>query len=287
MIPPVRIAHRGASGQGLAPENTLAAFEYAVQIGVDVLEADIQVTGDGELVVIHDATLDRTTNGTGPVAERTLTDLRKLDAGSWFDSRYRGERIPTLGELLDLARNRALVLIELKSDFVSERTLAQIEELGASDGVIIQSFNPATIERVNLLSRSLPTSLLVGQLPTTPSRVRARRLAAQVLKVGANALSVWHATLTPAFFEEMRKRAIGVWTWTVDEEIVMRDMVLMGVQGIITNYPDRLNQVFEDLEEEGELRPALGRRRRVRRSRWGRRRQLKKLRAQTRSQTQS
>ena len=285
MIPPVRIAHRGASGQGLAPENTLAAFEYAVQIGADVLEADIQVTGDGELVVIHDATLDRTTNGTGLVAERTLQDIRKLDAGSWFDRRYRGERVPTLAELLDLARNRALVLIELKSDFVSEKTLSVIEELSASDHVIIQSFNPDTIERVNLLSRSLPTSLLVGKLPTTPSRVRARRLAAQVLRVGANALSVWHATLTPAFFEEMRKRAISVWTWTVDEEIIMRDMVLMGVQGIITDYPDRLNQVFEDLEVEGELRPALGRRRRVRRSRWGRRRQLKKLRAQTQSRS--
>ena len=281
MIPPVRIAHRGASGPGLAPENTLAAFEYAIQIGTDVLEADIQVTGDGELVVIHDATLDRTTNGTGLVAECRLEVVRRLDAGSWFDSRYRGERVPTLTEVLDLARNRALVLVELKSDYVSERLLAVIDELGANNGVIIQSFNPETIERINLLDRSLPTSLLVGKLPTTPSRVRARRLASQVLRVGANALSIWHATLTPAFFEEMRKRAIGVWTWTVDEEIAMRDMVLMGVQGIITDYPDRLNQVFEDLEEEGELRPSLGRRRRVRRSRWGRRRQLKKLRTQT------
>ena len=281
MIPPVRIAHRGASGHGMAPENTLAAFELAIGIGVDVLEADVQVSADEELVVIHDVTLDRTTDGGGLVAEHSLRDLRRLDAGSWFDPRYRDERIPTLTELLDLARNRALVLIELKADFIAEKTITLIERLGGASGVIIQSFNPQTIARINALNPALPTALLVGRLPTTPSRVRARRLVAQLLKVGANALSIWHATLTPALFEEMRKRALSVWTWTVNEEIIMRDMVAMGVQGIITDDLDRLNQVFEELEDEGGLRPAVGRRRRGRRSRWGRRRQLRKQRSQS------
>ncbi len=283
MIPPVRIAHRGASGEGLAPENTLAAFEKAIQIGVDVVELDVHATRDGELVVLHDASLDRTTDRQGLVREQTLAQVRQADAGSWFDKSYRGERVPLLGEVLDLARHRALALIEVKADCISERLLGIIEDMGAGNQAIIQSFNPQTVQRIKLLNPSVPTALLVGNLPTSPSRVRARSLVKQILQVGANALTIWHATLTPAFFEEMRKRAIGVWTWTVNEEIIMRDMVLMGIQGIITNYPDRLNQVFEELEQEGHIRPPLGRRQRSKKSRWGRRRQLKKLRSSTRS----
>ena len=171
------------------------------------------------------------------------------------------------------------MLIELKADEVSEKLLSLIDSMGAGNQVIIQSFNPRTVHRINLLNPAIPTSLLVGKLPTTPSRVRARRMADQLLSVGANAISIWHATLTPPFFEEMRKRAIGVWTWTVDEEIVMRDMILMGVQGIITDYPDRLNEVLESLEREGEVYHPVGRRQRRRKSRWGRRRQLRKLRS--------
>jgi glycerophosphoryl diester phosphodiesterase len=283
MIPPVRIAHRGASGEGLAPENTLAAFEMAIQIGVDVLELDVHASRDGEIVVLHDATLDRTTDRQGLVREQSLAEVRRADAGSWFNSRYRGERVPTLAEVLDLARHRALVLIEVKADFISERLLGVVADMSAESQIIIQSFNPQTVQRIKLLNPSIPTSLLVGKLPTSPSRVRARRLVKQILQVGANALSVWHATLTPPFFEEMRKRAIGVWAWTVDEEIIMRDLALMGIQGIITDYPDRLNRVFEELEQEEHIRPPLGRRQRIRKSRWGRRRQLKKLRSSSQS----
>jgi glycerophosphoryl diester phosphodiesterase len=181
--------------------------------------------------------------------------------------------------VLDLARHRAQVLLEIKSDFIAERVLQIIFESGAEDQVVLQSFNPQTVQRVKLLAPQLPASLLVGQLPTTPSRVRARRLVAQVLEVGANALSVWHATLTPPLIEEMRKRAIAVWAWTVDEEIIMRDLAMMGVQGIITNYPDRLNAVFDDLVDSGQIQPPLGRRQRQKRSRWSRRRQLRKMQA--------
>ena len=127
------------------------------------------------------------------------------------------------------------------------------------------------------------TALLVGKLPTSPSRMRARRMVRQVLELRANALAIWHATLTPPFFEEMRRRAVSVWTWTGDEESIMRDMALMGGQGIITNYPDRLNRVLEEMEDEGGIQPPLGRRRRLKRSRWGRRRRLRKMSAARRS----
>ena len=276
MIPPVRIAHRGASGAGLAPENTLAAFERAIQIGVDILEVDVHATGDGQIVAVHDSTLDRTTDGRGSVREQSLDQIRQVDAGSWFADDFRGERVPTLQEVLELARHRALVLIEVKADFIAERILHIVDSMAATSQVIIQSFNPQNVQRTKLLNPSIPTALLVGKLPTTPSRVRARRLVKQVLQAGANTLSIWHATLTPPLLEEMRKRGIAVWAWTVDQEIIMRDLALVGIQGIITNYPNLLNQVIGDLEREGQIRPALGRRRSTR-SRWGRRRQLRKL----------
>ncbi len=279
MIPPLRIAHRGASGLGLAPENTLAAFEKAIQLGVDVIEIDVHATRDGQIVVLHDATVDRTTDGTGFVAEMSFEEVRRVDAGSWFAAEFTGERVPLLEEVLDLARHRALVLIEIKADFITERILQVIETTVAAEHVVLQSFNPAIVERVKLLAPALPTALLIGQLPTTPSRVRARRLVQQVLQVGANALASWHATLTPPFLEEMRKRGVAVWAWTVDEDIVMRDLAMMGVQGIITNYPDKLNTVLDELLEEGRLQSPMGRRQRTKRSRWGRRRQLRKLKA--------
>lgn len=275
MIPPLRIAHRGASGRGLAPENTLAAFEKAIEIGVDLLEIDVRITGDGHLIVLHDPSLDRTTDRQGLVRDLTLEQVRQADAGN-------GERVPLLMEVLDLARHRAQVLLEIKSDFIAERVLQVVFEGRAEEQVVLQSFNPQTVQRTKLLAPQLPAALLVGQLPTTPSRVRARRLVTQVLEVGANALSIWHATLTPPLVEEMRRRGIAVWGWTVDEEIAMRDLAMMGVQGIITNYPDVLNQVLDDLVDSGQVQPPLGRRQRQKRSRWGRRRQLRKMRAMRR-----
>ena len=200
-----------------------------------------------------------------------------LDAGRWFSTDFAGERVPLLEDVLDLARNQALVLIEIKADGIAERVLQVIEAANAVERVVVQAFNPQTVQRLNLLAPTLPTALLVGQLPTTPSRVRARRLVRQVLQVGANALAMWYAALTPPFLEEMRQRGIAVWAWTVDEDIAMRDLATMGVQGIITNRPDQLNRVLDELVADGQLRPPLGQR--VKRSRWGRRRQLRKLKA--------
>jgi len=276
MIPPVRIAHRGASGKGLAPENTLAACERAIQLGVDALEIDVHATADGHIVVLHDASLDRTTSGKGLVRQLTLEQVRKADAGSWWGEAFRGEKVPTLQEVLELARHRVLVLVEIKADGIAERTLQICADMRAEDQVVVQSFNPQTVHRIKLLDPGMPASLLIGKLPASPPRLRARRLARQLLQTGANALSIWHASLTPAFFEELRKRGISVWAWTVDEEIVMRDLVLQGIQGIITNYPDRLNQVLDDMVQDGRLHPPLGRRKRVLRNRWARRRQLRR-----------
>ena len=258
MIPPVRIAHRGASGKGLAPENTLAAFELALEIGVDALEIDVHATRDGQIVVLHDADLQRTTNRSGLVRELTFDQIRKADAGGWFGKPFRGERVPTLQEVLDLARNRALVMIEVKADYIAERTLQIIADAKAEAQVVLQSFNPETVRRIRSLEPGIPAAQLIGKLGTAAPRQQARKLAQRILRDGANALAIWHGALSPALFDEMRKRAISVWTWTVDEKESMRALALLGVQGIITNYPNRLNRVLDDLNRDGLLQPPPG-----------------------------
>ncbi|MEE2659603.1 MAG: glycerophosphodiester phosphodiesterase family protein [Candidatus Latescibacterota bacterium] len=282
MIHPLRIAHRGASGTGLAPENTLAAFEKAIQLGVDAIEIDVHATSDGEIVVIHDSTLDRTTDRSGSIDQFTRDEVRAADAGGWVNPRFRGERVPTLVEVLDLARHRVVVVIEIKADSIAERVLKTADDLVAQDQIVIQSFSAETVRRVNVLDSGTPTALLVGKLSTVPSRVHARRLVRQVLEVGANTLNVWQAALTPALLEELRKRGVSVWTWTVDDAVILRDVVELGVQGILTNYPDRLNAVLEELESEGAILMPPGRRQRIKPSRWGRRRRIRK---QTRTRT--
>ena len=276
MIHPLRIAHRGASGAGLAPENTLAAFERAIQIGVDAVELDVRSTRDGALVVLHDPLLDRTTDREGPVRELSLAQVREADAGGWFGPQFAGQKVPTLAEALDLMRRRALVVIEIKADHLAESVLRVVDDLVVADQVVIQSFSSETIRRVKAIDAATPTALLVGNLPTSPSRMRARRMVREVLSLGANILNIWHATMTPAFFEEVRKRGLTVWTWTVDEEVVLRDVVQLGVQGVATNYPDRLNDVLEELAREGAILVPLGRSQRFKPSRWRRRREIRR-----------
>ena len=277
MIHPLRIAHRGASGVGLAPENTMAAFERAIQVGVDAVELDVRATRDGALVVLHDATLDRTTDREGPVAELSLEQVRQADAGAWFGREFVGQRVPVLADVLDLLRHRATVVLEIKADHLAEHVLRVVDDLVFGDQIILQSFSRETVRRLNAIDPSVPKALLVGKLPTSPSRIRARRLVRDVLTLGANVLNIWHAALTPPFFEEMRKRGLTVWTWTVDEEVVLRDVIQMGVQGVVTNYPQRLNGVLAALEQEGAILVPPGRRQRLKPSRWRRRRQIRKV----------
>ena len=169
MIHPLRIAHRGASGAGLAPENTLAAFERAIQIGVDAVELDVRSTRDGALVVLHDPLLDRTTDREGPVRELPLAQVREADAGGWFGPEFAGQKVPTLAEALDLMRRRALVVIEIKADHLAEAVLRVVDDLVVADQVVIQSFSAETIRRVKAIDAAAPTALLVGNLPTSPS----------------------------------------------------------------------------------------------------------------------
>ena len=243
--PPVmRIAHRGASGKGLAPENTMAAFKLALDIGVDLVEIDIHLTADGHPVVIHDRLVDRTTDGTGLVNTMTLAEVKKLDAGSWFGSEFQGEQIPTLEEVMLLCKRKALLLIEAKTVEAAEVAAVRVRALRAQSRVIIQSFHGAGVRAVNRLDRRIPTAfLMTGSEATLRRRTGVVR---RVLKLGANALALKYKAAQPDLVAQFLSRARGFWVWTVDEEEDMREMIEMGVGGIITNYPDRLNKVLEE-----------------------------------------
>ena len=159
----LNIAHRGASSA--APPNTLAAFEKAVELGADGIEFDVHLSADGVPVVIHDFTVDGTTDGSGRVAEMTLAQLEQLDAGSSFDPAFAGERIPTLVQVLETCGNRLLLNIELKDlslrDSGLERAvIAQVEQRGLGNRVILSSFNPFSLRRAKKIAPRIPVGLL-------------------------------------------------------------------------------------------------------------------------------
>jgi glycerophosphoryl diester phosphodiesterase len=243
--PPVmRIAHRGASGAGMAPENTLAAIEKALEIGVDLVEIDIHLTADGHPVVIHDRTVDRTTDGSGAIDTLTLAEVRELDAGGWYDKAFKGQRIPTLEEALEAVGRRALLLIETKTEEAAERAVTVIRSRRLQTHTVMQSFQGQAVRAVNRLDRRIPTAFLMSGSEAVLRRKTG--VVKRVQKLGANALSLNYRAARSELVLQFLNRAMGFWVWTVDEEEEMREMIEMGVGGIITNYPERLNRVMQE-----------------------------------------
>jgi glycerophosphoryl diester phosphodiesterase len=228
------IAHRGASGH--APENTLSAFKKAVALGATFIETDLQLSRDARFVAIHDATLNRTTNGQGAVHDMALAELRRLDAGSWFGSEYAGERIPTLEEILAFSKKNDVVFyLELKpgGSWGGEQTL--IGALRASGEIprsIVISFDAATVLNLRKIEPTLMTGLLYDGQIENP--------LAKAVEVGARQLLVRGDLVTPALLTEARKKDLQVVCWTVNHPAHMRMLVAAGVDGIMSDYPDRL-----------------------------------------------
>ncbi|MBE9472348.1 MAG: glycerophosphodiester phosphodiesterase, partial [Chloroflexi bacterium] len=174
----MNIAHRGASA--VAPPNTLAAFEKAVELGADGIEFDVHLSADGVLVVIHDFNVDDTTDGSGRVAEMTLAQLKQLDAGSRFDPAFAGERIPTLEEVLETVGSRLLLNIELKcfslrDNGLERAVIAQVKRHGPAARVLLSSFNPFSLRRAKKIAPHIPVGLLYA--PWLPLPLRRAWLA--------------------------------------------------------------------------------------------------------------
>jgi glycerophosphoryl diester phosphodiesterase len=228
------IGHRGASGH--APENTLAAFKKAVALGAAFIETDLQLSRDARFVAIHDDTVDRTTNGQGKAHDQTLAALRRLDAGSWFGSEYVGERIPTLEEILEFSKKHDVVFyLELKpsGSWGGEHALiGALRDSGEVARVVVISFDPAILGSLRKIEPTLMTGVLYdGQL--------ADPLQAAV-DVGARQIVVRGDLVTPAMIEQARHKDLQVVCWTVNHPAHIRMLLTAGVDGIMSDYPDRL-----------------------------------------------
>ncbi|MBO8188027.1 glycerophosphodiester phosphodiesterase [Streptomyces spirodelae] len=256
--PPLTVAHRGASAY--APENTLAAVDKAHELGIDWVENDVQRTKDGELVVIHDTTLSRTTDvedrfpdrSPWKVSDFTLKEMKTLDAGSWFDPQFKGEKIPTLGEYLDrLSRNGQELLLELKSPSaypgIERETLGELRQKGWLDRrhirsrLIIQSFDKSSIQEVHQQNPEVKTGFL--GTPKVGDLKEYAKFTDQINPTYTDATKTYvdavHALKGP------HHKTLEVFTWTVNDADTARKVADAGVDGIITNKPDVISNAVQ------------------------------------------
>ena len=233
------IAHRGASGY--APENTLAAFRRAVAQGATFIETDLHLTRDAHFIAVHDETVDRTTNGQGHVHQMTLAEIRRLDAGSWFASEFMSERIPTLDEILDFSRKNDVVFyLELKPNGFWGGEHALISALRNATEIarsVIISFDATILSSLHKIEPTMMTGLLHDGSSDNPFE--------KALEIGARQLVVRGDLVTPNVIQQARKQDLQVVCWTVNSPAHMRMLVSAGVDGIMTDYPDRLLAVLK------------------------------------------
>lgn len=238
----LRIAHRGASGH--APENTLAAFRLALELGTDALELDLHQTRDSRIIVIHDHTVDRTTNGHGRVDELTWAEIHRLDAGAWFDARFRGERVPRLEEVLDLVAPTAVrLLIEIKSHgdpagaiATARRAAHLIQQAGLRARTTFLCFDARVLEALQGARPVVETCWLVKKVPA--------RVVPGLMKIGARYLAPHWPAVTGRLVEKLHGAGYPLIIWTVDAPPVMKRLLRLGVDAIATNFPERLNAVL-------------------------------------------
>jgi glycerophosphoryl diester phosphodiesterase len=221
MTKQIVIGHRGASG--MAPENTLLAFQLAYELGAHMIETDVQKTEDGVLVCLHDYEVDHTTNGTGAVAELTFREIRTLDAG-------KGAKIPTLDEVLDFVRGKMKINIELKITEIEKEVLSAVREREMVSDVIISSFYHGTLIATKTLDDRIFTAILETKL--------REEIISYVIELEANALNPNHEYITPDIIVQAHSRDIQVFPWTVNDSTQIQTLYEMGVDGVITDFPD-------------------------------------------------
>jgi glycerophosphoryl diester phosphodiesterase len=233
-------AHRGASG--LAPENTPAAYELCLQWKPDYIELDVQLSRDGHLVVIHDPTLKRTTNGTGNVKDYTLAELKALDAGSWFDAKYTGERIPTLLEVIQQVRGRVKLAIEIKYGSImypgiEEKLVDLIVQEGMLEDVVFSSFNWDSIRQVKQLEPRAKTQIIAYG--------HSSEFVPLAASFGCSFIAVeWHY-VTPQMLAAAAKAGLQLNAWVIDDPAEIARWIGLGVPVITTNRPDRFRAVLD------------------------------------------
>ncbi|MDP7989266.1 glycerophosphodiester phosphodiesterase [Bacillus sp. MHSD_36] len=245
------IAHRGASAY--APEHTIAAYKLGQQLKGDYIEIDLQMTKDGHLVAMHDETVNRTTNGTGLVREHTLEELKQLNAGSFFNEKhptlskieYENVTVPTLEEVIETFGHNVNYYIETKSPDeyagMEEKLLEIIKQYEINDKVIIQSFSEESLQKIHSLDVTLP---LVQLLPYKKA-VQLTELEIKKYKTYCIGLGMNYKYIDSAYVKRIKKHGLEVHPFTVDNEKDMKKLILWGVDGMFTNYPDRLHSLVQ------------------------------------------
>ncbi|WOI42274.1 glycerophosphodiester phosphodiesterase [Bacillus altitudinis] len=228
------IAHRGSSSA--APENTIAAFDVAVEQGADYIELDVQMTMDQHVVVIHDDTVDRTTNGNGLVKSYTLDQLKKLDAGSWFEQQYTNERIPTLQEILERYSQRIGILIEIKHpkrQIGIEKAVARIiNRFSYSRHIIIQSFDVHALQRIKAFAPSLRTALIIK-----PDAFKLTKRKLTTYSSFANCLNMKKTMINRWWIDRIHTFGMDVFIWTVKDQKTADRIKKHPIDGVVTDNP--------------------------------------------------
>lgn len=237
-------AHRGFSGK--YPENTLLAFEKAVEAGADGIELDVQLTKDGEVVIIHDETIDRTTDGKGFVADYTYEELKKIDASYIYKNHYGFNKIPTLKEYFALIKDTEIITnIELKTGVneylgIEKKVFEIIQEFHMEDRVIVSSFNHYSILRMKALAPRIKCGFL--------SETWIIDAGKYTKFFGIECYHPHFAMLTKEIAREIKAQGIEINTWTVNTEEDMRDLISKGVDILIGNYPDITKKIISEAE---------------------------------------
>lgn len=269
------IAHRGASGH--APESTMAAYELAHEWEVDYLELDAQITSDGEVVVFHDDAIDRTSDGEGAINNYTLEELKALDTGTWFneanpdnaDSAFEGAQMLTLDELFERFGHEARYYIETKSPQLNpgleEALVETLEEYDMVENgrVLVQSFEQESLLKVQELNDDVPLIQLVWYYPSEEDNSRLvewtgvtpgpeeitdedfQAVADYAVGIGTNFIYEGEEVIDADFIRQANENGLPVHVYTVNETEEMERLMDMGVNGIFTNYPDRLLEIVE------------------------------------------
>ncbi len=246
----VIIAHRGASAY--YPENTMAAFEGAVAMDAEMIELDVLMSKDGVPVVFHDALLDAHTNGTGFVSDYPIEELRKLDAGSWFDKKFAGQQIPTLENVLQFAAGKIALNIEIKTEAVGdsleggieEKSLTLVKKYGMEDHVMFSSFDYRAVRHLKELDAQIPVALLYNR------RQSNQQLPHElVTSFSADAFNCSFRQLSKKWRQDLKTHNIPHFIYTVNEKRKMKKLIGVGVTGIFTNKPDLLRQVVADSQK--------------------------------------
>jgi glycerophosphoryl diester phosphodiesterase len=241
---PLVIAHRGSSAY--APENTLAAFTLAAEQGADAIELDVDLTRDGHVVVMHDATVGRTTDGQGRVADLTLDEIRRVDAGAWKDAVFKGERVPLLEEVFEAVGRRVLINVEIKGMLLhghglEEEVAALLEKHGLIDRAVISSFNPFALRRAKHIDPRLACGLIYA--PDLPIFLRDAWLAPLI--PGLNARHPHHSQVNRGMVDQFHARGLAVNVGTVKQAAIARRMAQAGVDGLMGDDPVLIRETLE------------------------------------------